>query len=139
MSDRTGPGHAIVQLAPGREAWWRQAACHGDDPEWWADDRLMRPVAVEICLRCPVRRACLDDALRSGDYGVVRGGMLLVQIRRRTVAVPLVCAGCHRRPVRTTPTGTALYCGPTCAEASRRKGGMRPVTARPRRRQQPAA
>lgn len=99
-------------------AWRGSAACAGHNPEWWADDWSMRPTAVQICLGCPVREACLADALRWGDFGVVRGAMLLVEVNRRGRPVSLVCAHCGTRPVRATPTGYARYCGPGCQSAA---------------------
>jgi Transcription factor WhiB len=91
----------------------------------------MRSVAVGICLDCPVRRQCLDEALRVGDSGVVRGAMLLVEVRRKRVALPLVCVGCNTEPVRITATGHSLYCGPDCAGRTRRSAT---VTSRRRRK-----
>lgn len=78
--------------------WWSQAACQGYDPEWWADDTDHRPEAVAICIRCPVRQACLADAERRGDVGVVRGGVLLFVVRGTRKNVGLICAGCNNRP-----------------------------------------
>jgi len=108
--------------------WWTRAACAGYDPEWWSDDRTMRPLAVEICLTCPVRAACLDDAIRTGDKGVVRGGMLILDSRRRRGerAVDLVCSQCRANPVVMTATGQDRYC--------RRCAGQTALAPRRRRR-----
>jgi transcription factor WhiB len=114
---------------PRPEFWWQIAACAGLDPEWWSDDRSMRPVAVEICLRCPVREPCLNEAVRDGDCGVVRGAMLLVKTRRGSSAVSLVCSICRVRPVIMTPTGHTLYCGLDCA-ARAAKGDRMPTYVR---------
>ena len=96
-------GRTTVGLAPAFASsdWWTRAACAGHDPEWWSDDRTMRPLAVEICLACPVRAACLAEALRTGDKGVVRGGMLILDSRRPRGdrAVDLVCSECRISPV----------------------------------------
>jgi len=110
MSVRT-----TVGLAPAFASsdWWTRAACAGHDPEWWSDDRMMRPLAVEICLACPVRAACLADALRTGDKGVVRGGMLILDSRRPRGdrAVDLVCSECRISPVVMTATTQGQRCG----------------------------
>ena len=95
--------------------WWELAACAGWDPEWWADDRSMRPTAVEICLECPVLEACGNDALSNGGWGVVRAGLLLIRHRGRIESVSLVCAHCRLKPVRMTATSQELYCGQRCA------------------------
>jgi hypothetical protein len=91
-------------------SWWENAACAEFDPEWWADDRSMRPIAVGVCLSCPVKKRCLDDALKLGDYGVVRGGMFLAGSRHNSWPVSLVCPRCGLRAVRVTATGHGPYC-----------------------------
>ncbi|MFH8792250.1 WhiB family transcriptional regulator [Streptomyces sp. NPDC017941] len=60
----------------GRGQWMHHAACAG---RWKVmDDETHAGVAYakRICGGCPVRLACLEDALRTGDvkYGV-RGGL----------------------------------------------------------------
>jgi hypothetical protein len=60
---------------PSREplptTWLRQAACKGADPAWFvpADDaRTSYSRGRAVCICCPVRDACLTDALtREGD------------------------------------------------------------------------
>lgn len=87
----------------------------------------MWPSAVRLCLACPVRQSCLDEALRQRDNGVIRGGMLLVDTSRGYAAVPLICANCGLRPVRLTRTGgVPRYCGRTCQVTSYRRRS-RPV------------
>ena len=61
---------------------WTGAACIGHDPEiWYPDptDTIGTREAVTICQACPVRQACLDQAMREeetsgGRYGI-RGGL----------------------------------------------------------------
>ena len=111
--------------------WWTRAACVGYDPEWWSDDRSMRPVAVEICLICPVRDPCLADALRERDKGVVRGGVLILDSRRRREvrAIDLICSQCRSNPVVMTATRQDRFCdqcGGPATSVSRR--GRRRVT-----------
>lgn len=82
----------------------------------------MWSAAVRVCLSCPVRGACLDEAVRQRDNGVIRGGMLLVDTSRGYNTVPLICANCGRRPVRPTESGAVpRYCGRTCQVASNRR------------------
>ena len=104
-----------VQASTASHLWWEQAACAGHDPDWWSDNIRMRHRAVEICLACPVRQACLTEARRTRDLGVVRGGMLFVRERNGSVTISMVCAHCHVRPVHITPTGHGTYCGSYCA------------------------
>jgi hypothetical protein len=79
----------------------------------------MWPSAVRLCLSCPVRESCLDEAVQQRDNGVIRGGMLLVDAGRGHTQVPLICAHCGLRPVRLTLTGgVARYCGRACQAAS---------------------
>lgn len=67
--------------------WRDHAACKGVDTDLFYpsehDDRDLRQharvvytAARQICMACPVRAACLDDALAAGEvsYGM-RGGM----------------------------------------------------------------
>jgi hypothetical protein len=107
------------------ERWWDRAACAGRDPAWWSsEERPMWPAAVRLCLSCPVRDSCLEDAVRQRDNGVIRGGMLLVDTSRGYAAVPLICANCGLRPVRLTESGgVPRYCGRTCQVSSYQRGG----------------
>jgi hypothetical protein len=108
---RLGRAATAASAGPPRGTpWWQDAACADFDPEWWAGDRRMRAFAVGVCLSCPVSKACLDEALRLRDYGVVRGAMLLTGDRHTTWAVPLVCSHCLTRAVRVTATGQGPYC-----------------------------
>jgi hypothetical protein len=80
-----------VAYKPGRTATqtWRDiASCLGHDPELWfpysytnAHGMRQANTAKAICLSCPVRRECLEDALQSeggsktdGRDGI-RGGL----------------------------------------------------------------
>jgi Transcription factor WhiB len=104
--------------------WWDRAACAGRDPTWWSsEERPMWPAAVRLCLSCPVRDSCLQDAVQRRDNGVIRGGMLLVDTSRGYAAVPLICANCGLRPVRLTESGgVPRYCGRTCQVTSHQRG-----------------
>jgi hypothetical protein len=83
----------------------------------------MWPAAVRLCLSCPVRNSCLEEAVRQRDNGVIRGGMLLVDTSRGYSAVSLICANCERRPVRLTESGgVPRYCCRTCQVASHQRG-----------------
>ena len=59
--------------------WWDHAACSGKPTEWWFTERTYRK-ARQICQICPVRQACLDDAMtieahteHSGRWGLWGG------------------------------------------------------------------
>jgi hypothetical protein len=98
--------------------WWEIAACSVHDPEWWCDASVMRHRAVEVCLTCPVRTPCLDEALAVGDHGVIRAGMLITVEGRRVSVVPLMCVECGVKAARGTRRRQARYCSPGCTAAA---------------------
>lgn len=61
----------IVIDEPLPTEWKNEAACRGVDPTWFApaEDALTQyPRGRAVCMRCPVRDACLTDAMnREGD------------------------------------------------------------------------
>lgn len=61
--------------------WFDDAACKSADPELFSPTgtpierrRKTRYVVGKFCDHCPVRQACLDDALRS-ERGLIRASM----------------------------------------------------------------
>ena len=60
--------------------WQDRAACAGDrDPDaWFASgcEAEARAHARAVCVRCPVRRDCLTDAMERDDQWSIRGGVL---------------------------------------------------------------
>ena len=82
---------------------WTGAACIGHDPEiWYPDptDTITTREAVDICRGCPVRQACLEQAMREeetsgGRYGI-RGG-LTPEERRKLDTRASACPDCGRR------------------------------------------
>ena len=86
---------------------WTGAACHDHDPEkWYPDptDTITTLEAVTICHGCPVRQACLEQAMREepagGRYGI-RGG-LTPEERRKIGDGTDTCPECGRI---VTPAG----------------------------------
>jgi hypothetical protein len=70
---------AEATLEPGVD-WWELASCRSSgSPEWWdepegqAEMRHIR--AVAICVLCPVRENCLQDALSRGGEENIRAGL----------------------------------------------------------------
>jgi hypothetical protein len=64
--------------------WWAHAACRGADvtvffaPAYFETrgEKLRREsIAKALCVRCPARQACLDEALRARDPHGVWGGL----------------------------------------------------------------
>lgn len=55
--------------------WKRQAACLGHEPRLFVDNpKSSIPVeAMRICVGCPVRTECLDDALEHNDPSIDLG------------------------------------------------------------------
>lgn len=65
------------------ESWAHQGLCVGQDPEiWFPKNEADEPVAVRVCVRCPVKRECAEYALRIKEAHGVWGG-LTEQDRRR--------------------------------------------------------
>lgn len=101
--------------------WIEKAACRGiaHNPDFNPDeDPFYDPPEREdggdkweyaraLCDRCPVRQACLDDALRLEHKGQARegfrGGLTSHQRRRVSLGLPAV-AKRKPRPPRTEPT-----------------------------------
>jgi WhiB family redox-sensing transcriptional regulator len=58
-------------------AWADRAACRGQDTDiFYTDSKHGIAYAKTFCNRCPVRRLCLNEALRAEDtsrYGVFGG------------------------------------------------------------------
>lgn len=86
---------SVPDTEPARK-WLLQAACAGPDYEGRRDlwfptpgDQYAREAAIAVCTSCPVRRACLTDALaEEGGSGHekrhgIRGG--LTSRQRRTL------------------------------------------------------
>jgi len=81
--------------------WRSEAACAGMDPALFFDDHPKRShkttrtlTAIDICSACPVRAACLQDALDHDDHGI-RGGLTTYERRRLYGRARLMaCAVC---------------------------------------------
>lgn len=138
------------QDAPGwDEGGWRvHAACRGEDPELFFPVGSAGPAltqiaeAKEVCARCPVREACLDFALSTGqDYGIWGG---LTENERRSLRVgsglphagrPLVSAlpGSRQGSTRDATAPQSMRGGTSAFAAGRRiyvpASGCRPGDA----------
>lgn len=73
------------------DAGWRaRAACATEDPDLFFPDDDTPPERIaeakQICAVCPVRQACLEDAIRRGESEAICGGLTGRQ-RRRVVAL----------------------------------------------------
>ena len=76
------------------EHWSTQASCNGmvtedfyigttDDTGWYAPRHADHIRALRaLCASCPVRLACLDDAIATFDRHAFRGGMTPPERRR---------------------------------------------------------
>jgi WhiB family redox-sensing transcriptional regulator len=54
----------MAKLAPTLGPWARQAACRGADPKLFdASSMLHAQAALQVCNSCPVKEACLQEAL----------------------------------------------------------------------------
>ncbi|MFV2196000.1 WhiB family transcriptional regulator [Nocardiopsis sp. LOL_012] len=75
--------------------WSEWAACQGSDLNvFFSNGRHIQDRARAVCGRCPVRAACLADAIEQGDQFGIRGGLNPQERRRvafraaRTEAAP---------------------------------------------------
>lgn len=58
------------------DRYWRDdAACIGVDTDLFYPDRADPAYALAICQDCPVRTACLTEALAAGDQFGIWGGL----------------------------------------------------------------
>lgn len=101
---------AVRSQAPGeRQDWRHRAACRYEDPELFflGDDdgpgREQAAEAKDVCRGCPVRRTCLDWAIRTGQVGIW-GGMS--EDGRRKRAESLRAHG--RLPAKAAPTPVVI-------------------------------
>lgn len=60
----------------GADTWRDRALCREVDPEmFFPEQGEPATLARRICRRCPVRGACLDDAIEAGEKFGIWGGM----------------------------------------------------------------
>lgn len=59
------------------QGWREKALCDGLDPElFYSENSQDSWYALRVCINCPVRIDCLEDALRFADTWGTRGGTL---------------------------------------------------------------
>lgn len=68
------------------DAWQHLAACRGHDPELWFPFTGEETQPKRVCAACPVRAACLQYALDTGQRYGVWGG--LTEDERRELPRP---------------------------------------------------
>lgn len=100
--------------------WRAEAACRNVvdryfDP-WDSDDKALEPnpTAVQICSMCPVRRACLIEAIANAESYGTWGGLTLKQRKQLTRARKRVrCPICSGSLLVVTDDNaqTCLSCG----------------------------
>jgi WhiB family redox-sensing transcriptional regulator len=62
--------------------WRRRATCRGMDPEvFYPETPEQDEIALLVCAACPVREACLEDAMRRNETLGTVGGMTWQQRR----------------------------------------------------------
>ena len=81
--------------SPDSTNWVLSAACADvDDPEVFFPGRGVSTMAAkQVCVSCPVRAECLEDALERREYRGVRGGLSARErqtlVKQRQVAASL--------------------------------------------------
>ena len=117
--------------APASE-WRSEAACHGTDTDKWfpATTKSARRRAAELdrqyCNGCPVRGACIRDAIAHGDTAGIRAGVFLglgtQNADRREAAATMLRNRLYAPPpVPKCPRGH-LITGPNLVPAALRQG-----------------
>lgn len=70
--------------------WRARAACATEDPDLFFPDRNTPKEQIQqakqICASCPVRQACLEDAIRGGESEAICGGLTASE-RRAVVSL----------------------------------------------------
>ncbi|MGW3228666.1 WhiB family transcriptional regulator [Kitasatospora sp. NPDC001095] len=112
---------AHLQLDRGSPRWRLKAACVGiKNPDiFFAQPRAAaHRQALALCRQCPVRRACLNDAIECGVRDGIRGGRTEEQLReivafregRRVELdrVRAVLAGTHRPRLTEAEKGSVV-------------------------------
>jgi len=113
------PTTSTVSEALARYSWHSQAACAGREDVFLSDDTLgwTHPesptvlLGFLICAGCPVRRPCLQEALRTVHVALAEDADPRVQVSSTTAPASGVWAGttmADRRKVRRLPRGEAL-------------------------------
>ena len=99
------------------EQWWTQGACRNRNTNDWFADRgedLRRDRAVVVCMRCPVRRQCVEWAVTAPEKWGIWGATTSRQragARAEDVDVLMTLtriAAVERGLIPKRPTGTAL-------------------------------
>lgn len=121
LFDPPDPDYGVAEPPPDR--WEDDAACReSENPDLWFPSRtddMSRARAQRICQSCPVRQACLDQAIWDSERFGIWGGLTyrdrLKHARRLhgTLAVAL---------------GSGCRCGP-CGEALQRRADAENLTA----------
>lgn len=92
---------------PPRASDWQLAACRGEDPELF-DEQRYELFAKAICARCPVAQLCLDYALRHAVVGVWGGTIDAERVQLRgelgVTAAPL--SWTDAAPARSMPVAS---------------------------------
>lgn len=71
----------------GEDAWKWQGLCRKEGrPEWWfpegRDRAVMEQLAIKVCLRCPIRERCREEALSVKEPYGVWGAMRESELRK---------------------------------------------------------
>lgn len=98
--------------------WVTAAACAGRDPTLWDlkpnNDKSLSEenrLAMRVCLGCPVRRPCLDEAISQATTSVIRGGYRFGGDKTSTGICPRCAEVFPRTQGRT-------YCSSRCRDAA---------------------
>ena len=123
---------SAYDLEPDTGLDWRlDAACRGHDPELWTlGSAANKPQhgrnrqAVRICGDCPVRRECYRFAERTDSVGMIFGGVLFPERKKRKP--PVIQTQCRKCRMSFGATNVRQrFCSAKCRSLTWGQSGKR--------------
>lgn len=116
------------------DTWRDSAACAGADTEAFypLPGRGATKYVRRICRECPVRQACLDDAIATGDHHGIRGGLTGPERARYDLMDPQQRGAFVVRVLKVAPPDIpcdAASPGTPAGYKQHRRSGMPPCVA----------
>lgn len=84
-----------------KPTWRDTAACRGQDPDQFHDDRMFPVLRAQFCGRCPVRNDCLAEAIRNREAGLWGGTSERARAAMMRGRPRATCPSCRGRDLLT--------------------------------------
>lgn len=97
--------------------WRDSAACRGQDPDDFHDDRMFSALRATFCRRCPVRNDCLAEAIRNREAGLWGGTSERARSAMMRGRTRVTCPSCRGRDL-VTAAGTNGEIVQACASCA---------------------